>query len=61
MPSRAVIVLSIFFVIAAVCFALALMSLARADDVMALLLAIGGALSLRGLHLAARAAEGSAR
>lgn len=61
MPSRAVIVLSIFFVIAAVCFALSLMSLARADDVMALLLAVLAALSLRGLHLAARAAEGGAR
>ena len=61
MPRRAVIVLSIFFVIAATCFALALMSLARTDDVMALLLAVLGALSLRGMHLAARAADGGAR
>lgn len=46
-----------FYVIAAVAFALALLSLRGGDDVMAVVLGLLGALSLRALRRAAKIAE----
>ena len=57
----AVAMLVVFLAIAAGSFGLGLWALGDGDDLMALLLCILGALSLRGLHLAAQATEGSGR
>ncbi|MEQ9324888.1 MAG: hypothetical protein RIF41_37320 [Polyangiaceae bacterium] len=57
MPNRATAVLILFYVIAAGAFAFALLSLRRGDDVLAVVLGLLGALSLRALRRAAKIAE----
>jgi hypothetical protein len=56
-PTRATVVLLTFYAIAAVSFALGLVALGRADDVMAVVLGILGGLSLRALRRASKLAE----
>ncbi|MEM1032766.1 MAG: hypothetical protein AAF928_13215 [Myxococcota bacterium] len=60
-PSRTVLVLSIFFVLAVAGFTLSLLALARSLDLLACSLAVLGVLSLRGLRAATRAVDGGAR
>ncbi|MCA9622147.1 MAG: hypothetical protein KC731_24155 [Myxococcales bacterium] len=57
MPNRATAVLVLFYAIAAIAFALALLSLTRGDDVMAVVLGLLGATALRALWRAAKLAE----
>lgn len=59
--NRAVLMLIVFLAVAALAFALGLWALGDGDDLMAFLLCALGALSLRGLHLAAQVADGGAR
>jgi hypothetical protein len=56
-PNRATVVLLVLFGIAAGSFALALLSLGRGDDVMAVVLGVAGGLALRALRRAVKLAE----